>query len=781
MSRKPAVRALALALGVPWAILPESLETILSIAARVNESPEAIAERMGQKLENTRTVTIRDGVATIPVTGPLFRYADFFTEISGATSYETLSRDFTAALNNPDIRAIVFEIDSPGGEVNGVSELAEMIYQARGKKPIKAYVSGFGASGAYWIAAACDEVIAADTAILGSIGVIATFVDESMAEEDAGIRIINVVSTQSPYKSADPTNAEDLARIQKTVDDLGAVFVGAVAKYRGVSEKTVLAKFGKGDVMVGQGAVDAGLANRLGSYEGEHRTAAPRQSMGLRRAAAAFTLPLADRGSANALTDALSYLSAARSLQLGSWRHAVLPLPAGVTAGVASAPAATSKEHIQMEPIKESPAGANAELAAESERVNQIMALATEHGMLDKASAWISSKATVQAVSREINQSYKEKLKALPAPDGKTEDVSVRGVTEREAKKPWASFGEQLVAVAAAMTPGGKTDMRLLAAATGMNQAVPSEGGFAVAPQFVTSIWDEINNGADSLLAMTDQYTVEGESLSFNANAETSRTTGNRYGGVQGYWINEADQITKSKPKVRELKLEPKELAVLIYATDKLLRNAPALDQYIGRAAPDEINFLVGDAIINGTGVGQPKGMLAAGGSLVTVNKEGSQANGTFLKANANKMWARLHPRLRAGAVWFMNVDVEPTLDDFNTPIKNVAGTENVGGFGTNIYNAEKNTLKGRPIVFIEYCQSLGTVGDVILTNPKAYATGVRAAGLKYETSIHVRFEYAENAFRFMFAVDGQSWLNSAITPAKGTNTLTNIVVLQAR
>jgi signal peptide peptidase SppA len=258
MSRKPALRALQLALGVPWAILPESLETILSIAARVNETPEAIAEKMGQKLENTRTVTVRDGVATIPVTGPLFRYADIFTEISGATSYETLSRDFTAALNNPEISAIVFEIDSPGGEVNGVSELAEMIYAARGKKPIKAYVSGFGASGAYWLAAACDEVIAADTALLGSIGVIATFVDESMAEEDAGIRVINVISTQSPFKAADPTDAEDLERIQKTVDDLAAVFVSAVGKYRGVGEKTVLAKFGKGDVMVGQVAVEAG-------------------------------------------------------------------------------------------------------------------------------------------------------------------------------------------------------------------------------------------------------------------------------------------------------------------------------------------------------------------------------------------------------------------------------------------------------------------------------------------------------------------------------------------
>ncbi len=128
-----------------------------------------------------------------------------------------------------------------------------------------------------------------------------------------------------------------------------------------------------------------------------------------------------------------------------------------------------------------------------------------------------------------------------------------------------------------------------------------------------------------------------------------------------------------------------------------------------------------------------------------------------------------------------MNVDVEPTLDDFNTPVKNVAGSENVGGFASAIYNADRNTLKGRPIIFAEYCQSLTTEGDIILVNLKSYATGVRAAGLKYASSIHVRFEFAETAFRFMFAVDGQSWMASALTPYKGSNTLTNIVTLQTR
>jgi HK97 family phage major capsid protein len=348
--------------------------------------------------------------------------------------------------------------------------------------------------------------------------------------------------------------------------------------------------------------------------------------------------------------------------------------------------------------------------------------------------------------------------------------------------RPWANNGEFFGAVARAYTPNaGDVDPRLFSAASGMQQAIPSEGGFLVPPEFSATIWDGINKQPTALLPMTDSYAVSGESLSFNANAETSRATGSRYGGVQGYWLNEADQVTKSKPKFRLARVEPQELAVLIYATDKLLANAGnALQTYLERAATDEINFLVGDAIINGTGVGKPSGILASG-CLISVTKETSQANTTFNKKNVNKMWQRLHPNVRNSSIWLMNPDVEPQLDEFSTTIMNVAGTENVGGIGSLVYNAEKNTLKGRPIVFCEFCPTLGTVGDVILADMKSYLAGYRAAGIQSAMSMHVRFEYNETAFRFKFAVDGQTWLASALTPYKGSNTLSTFVALASR
>ena len=131
--------ALSYICATAWAIQPEWLQLMAQIAGRENESIEALEARLGKKLENTRTVTVRDSVAVVPVTGPLFRYANMFTRISGATSVATLAADIQEAVDNPNISSILLNIDSPGGEANGINELAEMIHAAATKKPVTAY------------------------------------------------------------------------------------------------------------------------------------------------------------------------------------------------------------------------------------------------------------------------------------------------------------------------------------------------------------------------------------------------------------------------------------------------------------------------------------------------------------------------------------------------------------------------------------------------------------------------------------------------------------------
>jgi ClpP class serine protease len=268
--RRPADNVLAAIMEQHWAMLEEPLHVMLQIAQRENlrDELEALERLRGEQLDNTHEVTVRDGIATIPVEGPLIRRASFFQRISGATSYQDLALDFAAALDDPRIRAIILAIDSPGGSVNGNFEFADMVFAARGRKPVAAYVSHQGASAAYVITAAADVVVIDSAAILGSLGTVLS-VRKPGPERD-GSKTYEIVSSQSPKKRLDLDTPEGLSEASRTVDAIAGVLIQRVAQYRGTTVERVLAEFGAGGVFVGQAAIDAGLADRLGSYESLH-------------------------------------------------------------------------------------------------------------------------------------------------------------------------------------------------------------------------------------------------------------------------------------------------------------------------------------------------------------------------------------------------------------------------------------------------------------------------------------------------------------------------------
>lgn len=261
--------ALDLVLACNWAILPDALETIVSIAKREHEfagNPEGLQAKLGRPLGNTMRTTVRDGVALVPIEGPLFRRANLMTEFSGATSYDMLAQDFAAAVNDPMVNAIVLVVDSPGGEVNGASELASMIRQARNTsgKPIDVYVSGTGASAAYWLSSAARNVYASDTAIIGSIGVQSGY---TIRDAKTGERTVRFVSSQSPLKNADPESEAGAQQIQQTVDGLAQVFVSTVADNRGITTEKVLSDYGKGGVYVAAKALEQGMIDGISTLE----------------------------------------------------------------------------------------------------------------------------------------------------------------------------------------------------------------------------------------------------------------------------------------------------------------------------------------------------------------------------------------------------------------------------------------------------------------------------------------------------------------------------------
>lgn len=354
---------------------------------------------------------------------------------------------------------------------------------------------------------------------------------------------------------------------------------------------------------------------------------------------------------------------------------------------------------------------------------------------------------------------------------------------EAEGRMGFGFLGEFAQAVIRACDPHARVvDPRLAAimAATGGSQSVPSDGGYLVPPTFSNAIWDGLRMNPTDLMGRTNQFTVTGESITFPRNAEDTRAGGVVYGGVLAYWIAEAAQMTATKPTFKKLKLEPQELAVLIYETDKLMRNSPiALEQYLRRAATEAIGFKVNEAIVRGDGAGKPLGLLNSSG-LITVAKESGQAADTIVFENIVNMYARVHPTRRMASVWIHNQDIEPQLLALENPSNNYPVFLPPGG----LRDAPFGTLLGRPLIPVEHCSTLGDAGDIILVDLMAYATGLRggaAGGIRSAMSIHLRFDFNETAFRFLFEIDGQPWVDTPITPAQGSNTLSTHIALAAR
>jgi HK97 family phage major capsid protein len=346
--------------------------------------------------------------------------------------------------------------------------------------------------------------------------------------------------------------------------------------------------------------------------------------------------------------------------------------------------------------------------------------------------------------------------------------------------KPFKSFGEQLVAVKDfAMSSGQKVDPRLFAVkALGLNESVSSEGGFAVQQDFSAELVKRVyETGALASRARKIPVSAGSNGLRMNAIDETSRLAGSRWGGILSYWLNEAGTKLATKPKFRQINLQLEKLIGLCYATDELLNDAAALQSVIMQGFTEEFGFQVDKAIFEGTGAGQPLGLMASP-SLVTIAKETGQAAATVVAENVAKMWARAWAPGRANSVWFVNQEVEPQLDMMSMTI---------GLGGVPVYmppgglaDAPYGRLKGRPVITIEHANALGTAGDIVLADLSQYIL-IDKGDIQAASSIHVQFLTDETAFRFVYRCDGEPIWNAPLTPAKGSATLSPFVALAVR
>lgn len=389
---------------------------------------------------------------------------------------------------------------------------------------------------------------------------------------------------------------------------------------------------------------------------------------------------------------------------------------------------------------------------------------------------------TARATQLETSSKASQRLTTSTAPT-KTRITNHRLLVEDDPNRGFKSMAEYFQRVQDGGGEGGcrKDEMLInIAAGTGMQQSFNSTGGVLVPPGYSKTIWDGVIGRSNSLLDRCMQLPIDPglDSLTINAIDESSRANGSRWGGVQGYWKAELTQMQETRPKLREVTVKPQELYVFAYISDKLLRNAPvAASALLEQACTDEIAFKIGDAIINNSAAGAPIGIVGHA-STVSVAAETGQGAGTILRENVNKMYSRMHSRFLDGAVFFCNQEVVPALED---------QAFSVGTSGVPVYippggqaDAPLGRLKGKPLVPIEYCAALGTVGDLIFANLGAYCAAVKGM-VDRQYSMHLKFDYAQTAFRLIFEMDGQPMLNTPITPYKGSSTYSPFVTLATR
>jgi signal peptide peptidase SppA len=272
-------RALNHYTGMPWAITKSKLLEIQGFIIRKAASmnlpePKAFdqedeeAQRYEAKARPRASVT--GDVAVINAFGVIAKRMDMFMEMSGGSSIERMTRDFRDSVNNASVKAIVLNIDSPGGSVFGVQELADEIYAARDKKHIVGLANDMACSAAYWLMAACDEAVCTPSGVVGSIGVYTMHEDWSRAFEMEGINPTFVQAGK--YKTEgnfyEPLSDEAKAEMQKHVDFYYNSFIRGVALGRGVSVAQVKSDFGQGRVFNSSDAKAAGLIDRVDTLDG---------------------------------------------------------------------------------------------------------------------------------------------------------------------------------------------------------------------------------------------------------------------------------------------------------------------------------------------------------------------------------------------------------------------------------------------------------------------------------------------------------------------------------
>lgn len=392
----------------------------------------------------------------------------------------------------------------------------------------------------------------------------------------------------------------------------------------------------------------------------------------------------------------------------------------------------------------------------------------------EEQSAFDEHKALIQTLNAQIERaeflaSEAAGLGGVDLPAAAV--ISVSDNVSADPKRGFRTFGEFAQAIKAAGIPGVRPDQRLAAApSTYGNEATGADGGYAVPPEFAREIF-RLSLGEDSLIPMTDNTNVGGNSMVFPKDETTPWGTD----GIRAYWQAEASTAVATKPKLGTTVLRLHKLMGLVPLTDELIADTNALDSYLPSKVGDSIRWKSNESILFGSGAGQPQGLLNSG-AAISVAKESGQAAATVNIQNLSNMLSRLMPGSLSSAVWLIHPSVIPQL--FQLTLGNYPIFLPIGGAQSQGLPFQ---LMGRPVMVTQHASALGTVGDISLLDMSYYRTITKAGGVETATSMHLYFDADATAFRAIFRLDGQSKIAAPVSPAKGSATLSPFVQLATR
>lgn len=354
------------------------------------------------------------------------------------------------------------------------------------------------------------------------------------------------------------------------------------------------------------------------------------------------------------------------------------------------------------------------------------------------------------------------------AKDGKGKDLKV-----------FSSLGEQLKAIYAFRKNGVKDErlQQVNNAVLGSNEGTGADGGFALQTDFAGQILESAVEQSP-LLNRLDRYTCSSAANAMRwLSADETDVSKSVFGGVQMYWASEGATVAASKPKFRELKMDLEKMMGFAYCTDEMLTDAAFMTGFFGTAFTLAADRLLTESVISGDGVGKPLGILNSK-AIITVDKESTQAAGTFLGANAIKMQARAMPRNRDRLVWLMHPDAEELL-----PYLSIQSGEAAkflwnpeGGLG----NFDTQRVLNKPVLFEDSCSALGSKGDINLVDPMYYILLTKGTA-KQDWSVHVEFLTDQNCFRMVYRCNGAPKIEKPLTIKNSAKTRSPFVTLAAR